>query len=132
MMKAACITAWMVLAVVAPAFGQSAGGTKSPGPAPASPAAPSEAPPAPASDAEFDVDTYTCQDDLAAKRQNRIGIAILVIYAQLRAAGTPDDHHFSLATIQHIASGSGATCATGKRERLLRDVVAEQIAANAH
>jgi hypothetical protein len=130
MMKAACATAWILLATAVPALGQTGGGTKSPSPTPERPM-----PAPPPAEAEFDVDTYTCQDvldDLAAKRQNRIGIAILVIYAQLRAASTPDDHRFSLATIERVASAAGASCAGGTRERLLRDVVAEQVSTSQH
>lgn len=117
-MIAARLTAALLLMAAAPAFAQM---PKEP-PAPAAPAAPVAA---------FDTDTYTCQnvlDDLAAGRQSQIGIAVVVTYAQLRATTTPQDHSFSMGAIQQVASAAGASCATGDHARLLRDVVAEQMA----
>jgi hypothetical protein len=120
-MIAARIAAWLLLAAATPAFGQTPKDSKAPTPAPA----------APAPEAAFDTDTYTCQDvlnDLAAGRQSQIGIAVVVTYAQIRAERMPQDHRFTMAAIQQIASAAGAACATGDHTRLLRDVVAEQTA----
>jgi hypothetical protein len=114
-MIAARLAAGLLLMAAFPAFAQ----MPKDAPAPAAPVA------------AFDTDTYTCQnvlDDLAAGRQSQIGIAVVVTYAQLRATTTPQDHSFSMGAIQQVASAAGASCATGDHTRLLRDVVAEQMA----
>jgi len=122
MIAARLAAALLLLAAATPALSQTPKDGKSPSEAPAAPAAPVAA---------FDTDTYTCQnvlDDLAAGRQSQIGIAVVVTYAQIRAATTPQDHSFSMGAIQQVASAAGASCATGDHTRLLRDVVAEQMA----